>query len=134
MTNILAAIVITLTTNVVDSDNHQGCDVCAGIQRNNWALHHVCINMTNWNYRGTYAPATEKYRTTTCWEVATCKFEHNGHKWELDEKRVLWETRETHRRKEEWDIIQVDYYPIRGTNIAWSTNSNVILGVKKEGK
>jgi hypothetical protein len=126
MTNILAAIVITLVTNTVETDNHRGCDICLGIRENGWAMLHTCSN-----YFGTYVPATKKYVTTTCVERTICSFEYNGEKRSLlVDERFKWKRTQTFKKKDEWvpdgsPLEMHQYGSTVGTNC---TLSGVIYG------
>jgi hypothetical protein len=63
MTNFLAAIIVTLVTNVVESSNESGCSTCAQLRRNPYLL---IYHQTHPSIDGApFRPATERYEIIT---------------------------------------------------------------------
>ena len=90
---------VAVVTNTVYTDNEQGCSVCDGISKNNWALYHECDKKFI-----EYKPATEKTVTTTIKRVTTLRLLWNGQPcgWQtevvIDRKQERYELDETWRR------------------------------------
>lgn len=146
MTNILAAIIVTVVTNVVWTDNsvpaplnYIPCvdvgetenaddmpevDVDAGIlPRSAPAIIGGKGTTTapswGWN-QGT--PATEKTKTVTVTEVTTLKFKWRGKEFKAHDKKVLSTTVTKYRKKEEWEPITL--YRTPSPKINWTFVDN----------
>ena len=88
---------VAVVTNTVYTDNEQGCSVCDGISKNNWALYHECDKKFI-----EYKPATEKTVTTTIKRVTTLRLLWNGQPCGWQTEVVLDRKPEKWKLKEEW--------------------------------
>lgn len=95
MTNIIAAIVVGVVTNVVEVDNAQGCFSCTVNP------HFVPAVMGHTPCEKYIAP-TEKTKTVTVTEITTLKFNWHGKEWKAKVEKVLSETVSKWTKKEEW--------------------------------
>jgi len=118
ITNLVTQLIITLVTNVVQTDNAQWKD-----------LGHIgTFQMTPDYSQATWgaqmvAPATERYTTTNVVERATLTWELWGEKRTQTVERPVWSATVTERKFENWVPVNS---PLVITNFTLTT-TNIIL-------
>jgi hypothetical protein len=102
MTNIIATLVLCVTTNVATTDNASGCKICFDAGPGSipavfyYNGSHVCAP---------YKPATERTETTEVIESGQVLFAWRGERMAVPFRRVLSRTvrRWTLKRTEQWE-------------------------------
>lgn len=131
LTNLIASVVLTLSTNVVETDN---------AVRDSYATGLILTSNPPQTEMRSYliTPATEKYQTETVTETKTLQFEAEGQKFQqqLGQREVSSVTR-TFKLKQEWVDAGVktnevalsvgDHFTITRTGTMVITNDNFVL-------
>src|SRR5690348_2735812 len=90
-TNLIFQLIITLVTNVANSDNAH--------QENAWEQHGDMIS-----FSPVTVPATERYNTTNIERVATIKFTYEGQDKQLDvERKLISSVTRVMKLTQEWE-------------------------------
>lgn len=114
ITNILAAVVITLVTNVASSDNSKGCPMYAeGVMPA--VMGHVCTP---------YIPPTERYQTTNVTEHTAVTLTIQGVERTFTADKLLSSVTAIWRKSDEWQAAGVITNPVMNV-VMWGTNSFV---------
>jgi hypothetical protein len=95
-TNLLATITTSTVTNVVESDNHQGCGTCDGIAKHGWAIYHKC------SIKGPFIPATEKTIITNIYTRKEVAINWAGKLIVYNDDTLLVSTTNRYRLVSEW--------------------------------
>ncbi len=96
ITNLLCSVVVSLVTNVVETDNSKGCSVWQGIADNHWALFHP------WHEGcGPYVAPTWRTNTVRVVRVTEVRFEMGG-SWLCRREDVVSEVATVEHKAEQW--------------------------------
>jgi len=112
VTNIVAAILMTVVTNVVWTDNSSsyGQNYIFTPTTTDLTFHEShSLNLDYQGgtiYYGNQSEPTEKTKTVTVVEVWTIKFKWRGKEWTGKDKRVISTTATKYRKKEEWEPVE----------------------------
>lgn len=112
ITNILAAVVITLVTNVASSDNSKGCPMYVeGVMPA--VMGHVCTP---------YIPPTERYQTTNVTEHTAVTLTIRGVERTFAEDKLLSSVTAIWRKSDEWQAAGVKTNSVEPTtgSIVWT--------------
>lgn len=99
MTNLIAAVVVCIVTNVTTADNSSGCKMCseAGPGCIPLVMHYPSFEPCK-----PYVPATEKTITTEVIEIKTLTFEWEGERYTAKRERVLSRNVKLLVKRETW--------------------------------
>ena len=103
MTNILAAVIVCLVTNVTEVDNAWECSYCN--PRGDYSGMMTLEYHHPWMCPGS-RPATEKTLTTVVERVHTIKFSWRGNEMRCDDREEVSRTVRTFQKREEWEEVK----------------------------
>jgi len=103
MTNILAAVIMCLVTNVTEADNAWECSKCN--PRGDYSGMTTLENHDLKTFPGSW-PAIEKTLTTVVERVHTIKFTWRGKEMRGDDREEVSRTVRTFKKKEEWEEVE----------------------------
>jgi hypothetical protein len=117
ITNILAAVAITLVTNVVQTDNSSGC-----------SMHQPGVIPLVYGHNCTpYVPATERRLTTNVTELTTVKLTIAGEEKSFESQRLISSVTAVLRRLDEWKPAEIKTNSIAKAG-TFSRADSIIVG------
>jgi hypothetical protein len=99
MTNLIAAVVISIITNVTTASNESGCKICSAAGP---GFTPAVYHSGGFRACDPYRPATERTETTTVVEIKTLRFVWEGKAYTAKEERVLSSKVRRWTLKNEW--------------------------------
>lgn len=102
ITNLLCSVVVTLVTNVFDTDNHKGCGVCGMLQSSAQRGLTLAINHPYHADGLPYIEATAKTNTTQIIRRTDVSFMLNGKPFALRDEETVSQTNRVFLLQSDW--------------------------------